>query len=107
MLFASRLPEDSNFWLSRYTAILSLFRKAKVLADLYTEYADTKSDAEYDFLVNGNKAVLEEYSINYVLIYKAGVHTSAQPFIQFDANFSIPYLSKVYTNGLFDLYSTD
>ncbi|MEK6972903.1 MAG: hypothetical protein AABW72_02595 [archaeon] len=109
MLFASRLPEDSNFLVEPlYGHSLAYFGKQKVLADLYTEYADTKKlDAEYDFLVNGNKAVLEEYSINYVLIYKAGVHTSAQPFIQFDANFSIPYLSKVYTNGLFDLYSTD
>lgn len=109
MLFTSRLPEDSNFLVEPlYGHSLAYFGKQKVLADLYTEYADTKKlDAEYDFLVNGNKSVLEEYSINYVLVYKAGVHTSVQPFIQFDKNFTIPYLSKVYTNGLFDLYPTD
>ena len=109
MIFASKLPENSNFLVEPlYGHSLAYFGKQKVLADLYTEYADTKKlDAEYDFLVNGNKAVLKEYSINYALIYKAGVHISVQPFVQFDGNFNIPYLSKIYTNGFFDLYSTN
>jgi hypothetical protein len=86
-----------------YGHALEFFGKRKVLADLYTENADTKKlDAAFAFLSSADTNILCEYAISFVFVDRAGYWLDAKSFVSFQKkDFG---LEKVFSISKFDFY---
>lgn len=90
-----------------YAHIESYMGKRKVLADLYVEYADReKLDDVYDFILNGNKQILEKYNAGYVFVDREKIFTSATELYYFRQEKEFPFMDKIYINDFYSIHRT-